>query len=97
MEKITCFYETLTNCENHCDDADLRLPPPWFEPQIFRLPGKDGYSIRPLGTTSSLKIWVESYVASVTGFPPTEREKGLELGQEGRVRKMELCGRGGKS
>ncbi len=37
-----------------------------YELQIFRLPGKGGYSIRPLGTTSSLIIWVESYFASVT-------------------------------
>jgi hypothetical protein len=72
--------------------------PPWFELQIFRLPGKDGYSTRPLGTTSSLIIWVKSYVASVTGFPLTEREKGVELRKEGqerwihRERKMELSG-----
>jgi hypothetical protein len=50
-------------------------PPPWFELQMSRLPvpGKGGYSTRPPGTTSSLIIWVEVYVASVTYFPPTER------------------------
>jgi hypothetical protein len=37
-----------------------RLPPPGFELQISRLPGKGGYSTRPPGTTSSLIIWVES-------------------------------------
>ncbi len=37
-----------------------RLPPPGFEMQISRLPGKGGYSTRPSGTTSSLVIWVES-------------------------------------
>jgi hypothetical protein len=42
------------------------LPPPRFELQIFRLPGKGGYSARPLGTTRSLIIWIEVYVASVT-------------------------------
>jgi hypothetical protein len=50
-----------------------RLPPQWFELQISRLPGKGGYFTRPPGTTSSLIIWVEVYVASVTYFPPTER------------------------
>ncbi len=42
------------------------MPPPRFELQIIRLPGKGGYSARPLETTSSLIIWVEVYVASVT-------------------------------
>jgi hypothetical protein len=42
------------------------VPPLRFELQIFRLPGKGGYSIRPTGTTSSLIIWVEVYGASVT-------------------------------
>ena len=41
--------------------------------QIFRLPGKGGFSTRPPGTTSSPIIWVEVYVASITYFPPTER------------------------
>jgi hypothetical protein len=52
----------------YCDDAVVvvRLPPPWFELQIFRLPGKGGYSARPAGTTNSLIIQVEIYVASVT-------------------------------
>ncbi len=35
---------------------------PWFELQIFRLPGKGGYSTRPSGTTISLIIWVESCI-----------------------------------
>jgi hypothetical protein len=54
---------------HNCDGAVevVRLPPPWFELRIFRLPGKCGYSTRPPGTTHSL-IWVEVYVASVTLF-----------------------------
>jgi hypothetical protein len=45
--------------------------------QIFRLPEKDGFSTRPLGTTRSLIIWVESYVASMIHHrlrPYRERE-----------------------
>jgi hypothetical protein len=77
------------------------LPPPRFELQISRLPGKGGYSTRPSGTTRSLIIWVEVYVASVTYFPPTEgstarigrsekglrreRRKGLDEGGESLV------------
>ncbi len=52
-----------------CDGAGLELlPPPRFELQISRLPGKGGYSTTPPGTTNSLIIWVELevYVASVT-------------------------------
>ncbi len=49
------------------------MPPPRFELQISRLPGKGAYSTRPPGTTSSLMIWVDVCVASVTNFPPTER------------------------
>ncbi len=45
-------------CEG-CVVVVSRLPPPWFELQIFRLPGKGGYSTRPPGTTDSLAIWVE--------------------------------------
>jgi hypothetical protein len=52
-------------CEG-CVVVVVRLPPPWFELQIFRLPEKGGYCTRPPGTTSSLIIWVEVYVASVT-------------------------------
>jgi hypothetical protein len=37
-----------------------RLPPPGFELQISRLPGKGGYSTRPSGTTNSLVILVWS-------------------------------------
>jgi hypothetical protein len=64
--------------------SSQELPPPWFELRIFRLPGKGGYSTRPLGTTNSLIIWVEVYDASVTYFPPTERKKGVQHGQEGQ-------------
>jgi hypothetical protein len=59
----------ITSEVTRCDGAVVRveLPPPWFELQIFRLPGKGGYSTKPPGTTNSLIIWVEVYVASVTG------------------------------
>jgi hypothetical protein len=50
----------ITNCEGCSTYSQVELPPPWFELQIFRLPGKGGYSTRPSGTTSSLVIWVES-------------------------------------
>jgi hypothetical protein len=53
----------VTNCEG-CVVVVVRLPPPGFELQIFRLPGKGGFSTRPPGTTSSLIIWVELYAAS---------------------------------
>ncbi len=49
---------------------------------------------------SSFRIRVEVYDAYVTCFPPTEREKGEQLGKEGqesglrRERKRELCDRG---
>ncbi len=70
-----------------------------FEPYISRLKGKGGYSTRLPETTSSLLIWVEINIASVTYFPPTEREKGVhsvQLGKEGQERRlrrerMELC------
>jgi hypothetical protein len=42
------------------------MPPPRFELQISRLPGKGVYSTRPPGTSDSLIIWVEVYVASFT-------------------------------
>jgi len=47
-----------------------------LELQISRLPGKGGYFTRLSGTTSSLVIWVGMgvKVASITYFPPTERE-----------------------
>jgi len=65
----------VTNCEGCVVVVVSRLPPPRFELQIFRLPGKGGYSTGPpAGTTHSLIIWVEVCVASVTYFPPTERE-----------------------
>jgi hypothetical protein len=50
----------VTNCEGCVVVVLSRLPPPWFELQISRLPGKGGYSTRPSGTTSMLVIWVES-------------------------------------
>ncbi len=65
-----------------CDGAGLELRPPWFELWICRLPGKGGCSTRPLGTTSSVIIWVEVCVASVTialfqDGSQRKREKGL--------------------
>jgi hypothetical protein len=72
-----CAPTRGTRSDLHCEGCVVvvvsRLPPPRFELQIFRLPGKGGYSTRPPGTTESLIIWVEVYVASVTYFPPTER------------------------
>ncbi len=47
-------------CEGCVVVVVSRLPPPWFELQISRLPGKGGYSTRPPGTTNSQVIWVES-------------------------------------
>jgi hypothetical protein len=79
------FVASQTERTEMVDDAVVRLPPRWFELQIFRLPRKGGYSTRPLGTTHSLIIWVEVYVASVTCFPPY-REKGVQLGKEGQER-----------
>jgi hypothetical protein len=72
--------------------CECRVPPPRFELQIFILPAKGGYSTRPPWTTSSLIIWVEVYVASVTYFLPTERRvnsperRGRRGGSTGRVR-----------
>jgi hypothetical protein len=57
-----------------CREQPLR-----FELQIFRLPGKGGYSIRTLGTTSSLIIWdfwVEVYVASALQREESTVRKG---------------------
>jgi hypothetical protein len=71
-----------------------------FELQIFRLPGKGGFSTRPPGTTSSLIIWVEVYVASI--LPPF-REKGQQPGKGEQERwprlerKRELCHRRGEA
>jgi hypothetical protein len=60
-----CIVVLRTQAE--CDDAVvIGCRSHGYELQIFRLPGKGGYSTRPLGTTSSLIIWVESYFASVT-------------------------------
>ena len=70
------------------------MPPLRFELQIFRLPGKAGYSTRPLGTTSSLIIWVEVYVASVTYLPPMARRVNSP---ERRGRRGGSAGRGGRS
>jgi hypothetical protein len=67
------FYTASTKCEGCVVN---RLPPPGFELQISRLPGKGGYSTRPPGTTSSLVSWFGVKVASVTYFPPTE-ERGV--------------------
>ena len=49
----------VSNCEG-CVVVVSRLPPPWFELRISRLPGKGGYSTRPSGTTSSVAILVWS-------------------------------------
>ena len=56
----------ITSRSHHCEGCVVsRLPPPRFELQISRLPGKGGYSTRPSGTTSSLII-LGVKVASVT-------------------------------
>ncbi len=90
---------TLTHSRNHCVDADFRLPPPWFELQIFRLPGKYGYSTRLLGTTSSLIIWVGRYVASMIHHrlrPYREREGctlyNVQLGKGGGAGEVDPLG-----
>jgi hypothetical protein len=41
--------------------------------QISRLSGKGDYSTRPSGTTNSLIIWVEVYVASITLWTAHQR------------------------
>jgi hypothetical protein len=55
------------------------MPPLWFELWIFRLPGKGGYSTRPLGTYSSLIIWVEIYVAYPSQYPGNLQRKTDKL------------------
>ncbi len=61
--------------------------------RILRLAGKGDYSTKPLGTTSSLIIWIEVYVASVTYFLPTERRVSSP---ERRGRRGSSSGRGGR-
>jgi hypothetical protein len=86
-----CLFIMKTPCDDEVEV--VRLPPLWFEQQIFRLSGQGGDSTRQLGTTSSLIIWVEVYVASVTYFPPTERRVNS---QERRGRRGGSARRGGR-
>jgi hypothetical protein len=48
-------YSKLRKAQLFCEGCVVvvvsRLPPPRFELQISRLPGKGGYSTRPPGTT----------------------------------------------
>ncbi len=54
LTKANFFFLSCEGC------VVSRLPPPGFELQFSRLPGKGGYSTRPSGTTSSLVILVWS-------------------------------------
>jgi hypothetical protein len=64
-----------------------------FELLIFRLPGQGDYYTRPLGTTSSLIIYVVVYVASITYFSPLWRERRLNSSAR-RGRRGGSVGRG---
>ncbi len=64
-----------------------RMPALWFELQIFRLQGKGGYSTRTPGTTNSLLIcWDLCCIRHK--LPPTEGEKGQQLGKEGQEKRL---------
>jgi hypothetical protein len=68
--------------------------PPRSELKIFRLPGKGGYSTRPLGTTNSLIIWVERCLPSVTMPDPVRYRNAPVPDREDEYRNADAGGIG---
>jgi hypothetical protein len=69
FSKLKCHEFDIFDGKHHvmpskiylsCFGLRCRVPALRLEQQIFRLPGKGGYSTRPIGTTGSLIIWAES-------------------------------------
>jgi hypothetical protein len=60
------------------------VPPLRFELQIFRLPGKCGYSTRPPGTTSSLVLH-PSHTARIGGRRGGSMGESVGRGGRGRL------------